>query len=168
MIFLAMLAVPGFDAAVVRFLPKAEEPVRLINFFLTLSAIIATAVAAIFVAGLPFLSPAIGFVRGNIFFFLAFVSFVVFLALSRLTDSVFIAGEKSRLRVLQSNHNAVTQAGPACSSAPLLSRLRYCRLLGYLGCRCPPCLCTHFSVVYQFEKRKGKYPLRVGKVRDST
>ena len=58
MLLLAMLAVPGFDAAVVRFLPRAEKPVILLNFFLTWSAIIAAVVAVVFVAGLPFWSPA--------------------------------------------------------------------------------------------------------------
>ena len=106
MVLLATLAVPGFGAAVIRFLPKAENPVRLINFFFTLSAIIATVMAAIFVAGLPLWSPAIGFVRSNTIFALAFVSFVVFLALSHLIDSVFIASRRAdfvfyRLNIMQ-------------------------------------------------------------------
>ena len=36
MALLALLAVPGFDAALIRFLPKAQKPGSMINPFLTL------------------------------------------------------------------------------------------------------------------------------------
>ena len=95
MILLSELALLGFASSVVRFLPKAGKPVRLINFYMTWASIIATVIAVIFVAGLDFWSPALNFVGANIIFSLAFVLFVVILALCRITDSVFLARRRT-------------------------------------------------------------------------
>src|SRR4030042_891999 len=61
MAFLEMLGVMGLGAAIIRFLPKAEKPQELINSCLTLSGIVALALAIIFIAGLDIWSPALSF-----------------------------------------------------------------------------------------------------------
>ena len=95
MSLLALLSVPGFGAAIIRFLPKAEKAQDMINSCLTLSGIIALALAVIFIAGLDTWSPALGFIRGNAIFSLAFIFFVVILTLSPVIDSVFIARRRA-------------------------------------------------------------------------
>jgi O-antigen/teichoic acid export membrane protein len=88
---LALLSVPGFGAALIRFLPRAEKPQDMIDSCLTLSGLIAVAVAIIFIVGLDIWSPALGFIKENVIFAAAFVFFVLVQALSGLIISVFIA-----------------------------------------------------------------------------
>ena len=95
MIFLALLSRLGFGAALIRFLPKAEKPIDIINSCFTVTGIVALALAAIFVAGLDLWFPAIGFVKDNVIFATAFASFVLLWALSGLADYIFIAGRRA-------------------------------------------------------------------------
>jgi hypothetical protein len=67
MSLLALLSVPGFDSALIRFLPKAEKPQDMINSCLTWSGIIAIALATIFVSGINIWSPALSFIREKCF-----------------------------------------------------------------------------------------------------
>ncbi len=71
---LALLSILGFNTAIIRFLPKAEKPQDMINSCLTLSGITALALTAIFIAGLDIWSPALGFIRKNAIFSLAFIN----------------------------------------------------------------------------------------------
>ncbi len=98
---LALLSIPGFNAALIRFLPKAEKPQDMINSCLTLSGIIALALAAIFIAGLDIWSPALGFIGKNAIFSLAFIFFVLILTLSMVIDSVFIAGRRAEFALFR-------------------------------------------------------------------
>ncbi len=95
MSLLAMLSRLGFGAALVRFLPKAEKPVDIINSCFTLSGVVALTLAAIFMAGLNLWSPAIGFITENLIFAIAFAVFVLLWALSGLTDYIFIAKRRA-------------------------------------------------------------------------
>lgn len=95
MSLLVLLSIPGFNAALIRFLPKAEKPQVMINSCLTLSGIIALALAAIFVAGLDIWSPALGFIKENIIFSVAFVFFVLVQTLAGVIISVFIASRRA-------------------------------------------------------------------------
>lgn len=96
MLLFGSLAVLGFNITIIRFLSTARSAVKMINFFFTLSAIIATVIAVAFVAGLPIWSPAIGFVRENIVFSLVFVALVICLAFRALIDAVFVARRKAK------------------------------------------------------------------------
>jgi len=95
MSFLAMLSRLGFGAALIRFLPKAEKPVDIINSCFTLSGMVALTLAAIFMAGLNLWSPAIGFITENLIFAIAFAVFVLLWALSGLTDYIFVAKRRA-------------------------------------------------------------------------
>ena len=95
MSLLALLSRLGFDFALIRFLPKADKPVDLINSCFTLSGIVAMVVAAIFIAGIDLWSPALSFVRENAIFSIAFVIFALFWTLSHVMDSAFIARRRA-------------------------------------------------------------------------
>jgi O-antigen/teichoic acid export membrane protein len=102
MTLLAALGALGLGIALVRFLPKAERPVDMINSCLTLSGIAALVAAGIFLAGLDLWSPALDFIRHNVAFALAFVLFAMCWALSGLLDSIFVAGRRAEF-VLSKN-----------------------------------------------------------------
>jgi len=97
--FLAMFSKLGLDFALIRFLPKAEKPVEMINSCFTLSGIVALAVAGIFVAGLDLWSPALGFIRGDAMFVLTFVLFAFGWTLSGMMDYIFIAKRRADLNL---------------------------------------------------------------------
>jgi len=92
---LAMLSVPGFGAALIRFLPKAEKPQEMINSCLTISGVLSVVLSVIFVAGLDIWSPALSFIKQNVIFSAAFVFFVLAQTLYGATSSVFIAGRRA-------------------------------------------------------------------------
>lgn len=92
---LALLSTLGLDAAFIRFLPKAEKPVVMINSYFTTSGFAALVVAAIFIVGLEFWSPALSFIKQNAVFAVAFVLFVLLWTLSSLIDCVFIARRRA-------------------------------------------------------------------------
>ena len=92
---LALLSRLGLGMALIRFLPRAEKPVELLNSCLTVSGVVAVILAAIFVAGVDIWSPALGFVNDDAAFAVAFIFFAFFLALSTLMDSVFIAKRRA-------------------------------------------------------------------------
>lgn len=97
MTLLALLSMPGFDTALIRFLPKAEKPQAMINSSFTIGGIIALVVSVIFIAGLDIWSPALGFIKENIIFSAAFVFFVITMTISSALISVFIAARRADL-----------------------------------------------------------------------
>jgi O-antigen/teichoic acid export membrane protein len=99
---LAMLSVPGFGAALIRFLPKAENPQAMINSCLTISGVIAVVLSVIFVAGLDIWSPALSFIRQNVIFAAAFVFFVLAQTLYGAIASVFIARRRADFTLYKS------------------------------------------------------------------
>jgi O-antigen/teichoic acid export membrane protein len=99
---LSLISSLGLDVALVRFLAKAKEPVKMINSCFTISGILALAVTGIFLAGLDLWSPATSFVRDNIRFLLAFVLFAICWPLSGLMSSVFIAKRRAEFVLAKS------------------------------------------------------------------
>jgi len=99
---LGLLSSLGLGSALIRFLPKAEKPVDMINSCFTLSGVVALALAAIFIAGIYLWSPALGFIRDNPIFATAFAFFVLLCTFSEVMNSVFIAGRRAEF-VLSKN-----------------------------------------------------------------
>ena len=62
---LAILSLVGLNDSLIRFLPQADEPQKLINSSFTLTTLISLAIAGIFVAGVDFWSPALAFIKGH-------------------------------------------------------------------------------------------------------
>jgi O-antigen/teichoic acid export membrane protein len=99
---LAILSVPGFGAALIRFLPKAENPQDMINSCLTISGAIAVVLAVVFVAGLDAWSPALVFIKENPIFAAGFVFFVLAQTLYGAIASVFIARRRADFTLYKS------------------------------------------------------------------
>ena len=93
--FLALISELGLGIALIRFLPKAEKPVEMINSCFTLSGIVALAVAGIFIAGLDLWSPSLVFIRYDVMFILVFVLFSLGSALSGIMVCIFIAKRRA-------------------------------------------------------------------------
>ena len=97
--FLALLGTLGLDVAIIRFLPKAQKPVELINACLTLTGIVALVIGGIFLAGLGLWSPKLIFVRERAVFALAFLVFTFGWTLSGVIGSVFIAKRRAEFNL---------------------------------------------------------------------
>jgi O-antigen/teichoic acid export membrane protein len=97
--FLSLLSMLGLDVAIIRFLPRAQKPVELINSCLTLNGLIALVVGGIFIAGLSLWSPALVFVRENAMFILAFLLFTFGWTLSGTIGSIFIARRRAEFNL---------------------------------------------------------------------
>jgi len=87
--------------ALIRFLPKAEKPVEMINSCFTLSGMVALAMAGIFLAGLGLWSPALGFICGDAMFILAFVLFAFGWTISGIMGSIFIAKRRAEFILIK-------------------------------------------------------------------
>jgi O-antigen/teichoic acid export membrane protein len=96
----------GLSFCIIRFLPQAEEPRKLINTFLTLTGLACLAAAGIFIAGLDTWSPGLGFIRQNPIFIVVFCGTVILVGLSKLLDSVFVA--KRRAGFVLSNNSMIS------------------------------------------------------------
>lgn len=92
---LGILSLVGLDISLVRFLPWADNPRKMINTCFTLGSLASLLAAVIFLAGLDFWSPALNFVRENAVFCLAFLSFAVIRTLSLLIDFALLAGRRA-------------------------------------------------------------------------
>ena len=92
---LALFSRLGFDIAIIRFLPKAEKPVQMINSCFVLTGIVSLVLSILFVAAVDVLSPAMGFINNNAIFALAFIVFAVLWTLSCMMDQVFIARRRA-------------------------------------------------------------------------
>jgi len=101
MSLLALLSGLGLDVALIRFLPKAEKPVDLINSCFTLSGIVAVVTAAVFIAGIGLWSPALSFIRENAVFSITFIIFTLFWTLSHIMDVTFIARRRADFALLK-------------------------------------------------------------------
>jgi len=92
MLLLSLLATPGLDYAIIRFLPNAKENSNImINSCLTISGFTSIVLALIFILGLDLWSPALIFLRQNPWYFCAFVLFTTGWTVYALIGKVFIA-----------------------------------------------------------------------------
>ena len=92
---LAVVSLVGLNSSVIRFLPLADRPQKMINFGFTISGLISLVAAGIFIAGLGLWSPALSFIRQNAVFCSAFILFALLWTLSALIDAAFIASRRA-------------------------------------------------------------------------
>lgn len=92
---IALFSRLGLDVALIRFLPKAEKPVEMINSCFTISGIVSLLLAILFVAAVDMVSPQLGFINNDARFPLAFIAFTVVWTLSGMIDQVFIARRRA-------------------------------------------------------------------------
>lgn len=81
----------GFNSTLIRFLPSAKQPNRVINTSMIIVAVASLMVATIYVVGLERFSPKLAFVQDQWIFAALFVLFTAVESVNTLTDSVFIA-----------------------------------------------------------------------------
>ena len=102
----------GLDAGLIRYLPEAGGGERsMINSTLTISGGLAIFLAVVFVLGVEFWSPALGFLLEDAYLLIAFVVFTVFFALSPAIDNVFIAKRAARYVLYKNMVYHVTRIG---------------------------------------------------------
>jgi O-antigen/teichoic acid export membrane protein len=99
---IATFSMLGLDVSIVRYLPKAEKPKDMINFSLSISAIISLLIAGIFVLGIHTWSPALNFIRDNPKFAVCFIIFAIFMTLSGMMDCIFIAKRSAKFALMKS------------------------------------------------------------------
>jgi O-antigen/teichoic acid export membrane protein len=106
---LAMLSMLGLDYAMVRYLPRATDPHTIIGSSLTIGVISALALSLTFIAGLRVWSPALLPLQPSPLFVAGFVIATVFLTVSGLLGSIFLARKRASLVCLQSSVFSVTK-----------------------------------------------------------
>lgn len=92
---LAIMSLGGLNISLVRFLPQADNPSKMINTCFTLGGLISLLMAGVFLAGLGIWSPALSFIRQNTPFCLAFFAFAVLWTVSPLADAAFLAKRRA-------------------------------------------------------------------------
>jgi O-antigen/teichoic acid export membrane protein len=92
---LAVLSLVGLNMSLIRFLPQADNPRKMINTCFTLNSLVSLLAAGVFLAGLDFWSPALTFVRKNTIFCLAFLFFAILWTLSLSIESAFLAKRRT-------------------------------------------------------------------------
>jgi O-antigen/teichoic acid export membrane protein len=102
---LAIASTLGFTVGLIRFLPMAtdEEYSKMINSCFTVSSILAVILAIIFIIGLDVWSPALNFLKSNIFIVIIFVLFALALTLTALMNGIFIAARKAEYVLLKNS-----------------------------------------------------------------
>lgn len=94
---LAVFSNLGFNFGVVRFLPNAQNPAKLVNTCLNSVAGASLILSVLFLLMVPILSPALVFIREKAVFTLSFVVIVLVWAIFPLIDHVFVAKRASNL-----------------------------------------------------------------------
>jgi len=99
---LLLFSIVGLNFSIVRFLSEAKKPNEFINSSFTISGLISLAIATIFVTGIDFWSPALGFIKTNPIFAVAFVGVAAITTLSAITDAIFVAKRRAGFVLLKS------------------------------------------------------------------
>lgn len=99
---LVTISIVGQAFSIVRFLSQSDRPRDLINSSFTLSGLISLVVAAVFIAGLDFWSPALRFIQRQVIFAIAFLGITLMATVSVLANSVFVAKRKASFVILKS------------------------------------------------------------------
>ncbi|MBA7502786.1 hypothetical protein ES706_01380 [subsurface metagenome] len=102
MSLLAVLSTLGLTYGLIRFLPKAGEKSRdMINSCFTIGGLTSIALSLIFLAGLPFWSPALLPIREHPVFFAAFIIFAGAITFQSFTQQTFVAKRKAGFALAQ-------------------------------------------------------------------
>jgi O-antigen/teichoic acid export membrane protein len=98
---LAGIAGLGVGTGLVRFLPAATHPLRLLNTALTFTALVAFLVAAVYLAGLGLWSPSLALLRGSALAVAGFLTFVVAQTLDGVLQMAFVARRRAGFALAQ-------------------------------------------------------------------
>lgn len=98
---LSFIGTLGLGFGIIRYLPGFDNKTRLLNSSFTISLLASIVVALIFLVGLPFWSPKLMFVWGNLIFLIAFVAFVAVATLSQIVNQTFIGFRRAGFTLAQ-------------------------------------------------------------------
>lgn len=98
---LAVFSNLGFNFGIIKFLPTAGNPNRLVNSCLTISGLASILLSAVFLGFLTFISPGLSFILENTILALSFVVFAFVWTISPMLDHVFIAKLQSRVVLIR-------------------------------------------------------------------
>jgi len=107
---IAVLSNMGLGVGLIRFIPEVKDRVeRLINSSFTLSGGLAVVGSLIYLGGIRYWSPVLGFVAEDLWFLPLFVVFTVVTALSVLTDQSLVAGRSARYVFFKNTFNSLVK-----------------------------------------------------------
>ena len=86
----------GLDYGLIRFLKSSNNPFKLINSAITLTALLSLAAAGIFIIGLGIWAPGLMIIRENYYYLIIFILYVPILVLDDLTDDVMMGGRQAK------------------------------------------------------------------------
>lgn len=93
---LALVANLGLGYGLIRFLPNTRSDAnKMINSCLSVGSLAAVIISIIFLAGVPFWSPALNFIRNTLVYAVIFILFALCLTLIQITDQVYIATRRA-------------------------------------------------------------------------
>jgi O-antigen/teichoic acid export membrane protein len=98
---LAGIATLGMGAGLVRYLPEAQRPRRLLNTAFTFNALAALLVAGIYLAGMSLWSPSLAELRGNGLYVAGFLAFTVAATLAAVLQMAFVARRQAGYALAQ-------------------------------------------------------------------
>ena len=102
MALLALLSTLGLDYGLIRFLPNAGAKAKdMINSSFIIGGAVAIVLSLIFLAGLPFWSPALVSIREHTVFFAAFVIFIVATIFQTFARQTFVAKRRTEFALWQ-------------------------------------------------------------------
>jgi len=91
----AGIASLGMGIGLVRFLPEARDPSRLLNSVLLFGLVSSLVIALAYAAGLPLWSPALLFLRRDLAYLLVFLAYVLVTVLTQVVRVAFIARRRA-------------------------------------------------------------------------
>ena len=88
----------GLEFSLVRFLPSEEDKAAMMNTCFTLAGVFSAVLAAVFLGGVIWWSPALSFIRDDARYILAFIGFTVAVSLvALLRQGVYVAYRRTEL-----------------------------------------------------------------------
>jgi O-antigen/teichoic acid export membrane protein len=93
---LSLFSLLGFDNVLVRYLPRAQHPGRVIDASLLLTSAASVVLSGAFLLALPVLSPSLHAVLGTPLRSLFFIVTMLLVTINTLTDSVFIGWQDAK------------------------------------------------------------------------
>lgn len=106
---IASISALGLGAGLIRFLPKSEKKNQEINTCFTLIFLFTIVVSAIFLLIIDFTSPKLYFIKENMILAFIFIISMVFVSLSSLIDSIFVAYRNTKYILIKNSVFSVSK-----------------------------------------------------------
>ena len=97
------LSVLGLNAGIIRYLPMSKNKNQKINTCFSLVTLATIIVSSIYLVFMGKFSPALLFIRENIFLAFLFIIFMIFASLGSLTDSIFTAFRNTKYILIKNS-----------------------------------------------------------------